>query len=61
MADCGVHLAPIWGGRILGPKSGHFQAVSGLFLATPDFVTPDLVIAEEIFEINEHPIYYYIG
>ena len=45
MADFEVHLAPIWGGRNSGPRSGHSQAVSGLFLVTPDFV-----IHGEIFE-----------
>ena len=38
MADFGVYLVPIWGGRILGPKSGYFQAVSGLFFVTLEFV-----------------------
>ena len=46
MADLRVYLAPIWGGRTLGLKSGHFQAVSGLFL-----VIPDLVILEEVVEM----------
>ena len=32
MADFGVYLVPMCGGRILGPKSGYFQAVFGLFL-----------------------------
>ena len=47
MADFGVHLAPIWWGRISGPKRGYFQAVSGLFLATSDFI-----IFGGIFENN---------
>ena len=45
MADFRVYLVPISGGRILGPKSGYFQAVSGLF-----FVTLEFVIFEEILE-----------
>ena len=43
MTDFGAYLAPIWRGRILGPKSGHLQAVSGLFWVTPDFVIVEAI------------------
>ena len=44
MADFGVHLAPIWGGRNSGPRSGHSQAVFGLFRININYAFVDISI-----------------
>ena len=56
MADFELRLAPTWWGRISGPKMGYFQAVSGLFLVTSDFI-----IFGEIFETTLCPDQDYSG